>query len=91
MCIPSEPVVPMNQLKKNSRELKCTCQDFVFLTKDIIARRGKKEQQPNIMFLKRKDIFVLKDELVRNWGDGSVGKVHASQAGGPEFRSSESM
>lgn len=43
------------------------------------------------MFLKRKDIFVLKDELVRNWGDGSVGKVYASQAGGPEFRSSESV
>lgn len=43
------------------------------------------------MFLKRKDIFVLKDELVRNWGDGSVAKVHASQAGGPEFRSSESV
>lgn len=76
--------------KKSSRELKCTCQDFVFLTEDIITRRGEKEQQPNIMFLKRKDIFVPKDELVRNWGDGSVGKVHASQVGGPEFRASES-
>lgn len=41
--------------------------------------KRNKEQQSDIMVLKRKDVFVLKDEPVRNWGDGSVGKVHASK------------
>lgn len=48
--------------------------------------KRNKEQQSNIMFLKRKDVFVLKDEPIRNWGDGSAGKVHASK---PEDLSSD--
>lgn len=48
--------------------------------------KRNKEQQSNIMVLKRKDVFVLKDEPVRNWGDGSAGKVHASK---PEDLSSD--
>lgn len=30
--------------------------------------KRNEEQQSNIMVLTRKDVFVLKDEPVRNWG-----------------------
>jgi hypothetical protein len=42
------------------------------------------------MFLKRKDVFILKNQVVRDGQSGSVGKVRASETRGPEFRSSES-